>query len=144
MAPFHGGDHDLSSSQSSAQDANSSHQQIPSLEKPIEPRKRNPVNASSQTSKPRESVTTLKASRPPPPRPAGRRRQPATQSGGDTQNRANRGRSKESVHLSLGLQLEPPQQSSSPHQYRYSEVDELSEMVSRMRTLSQGGVSITF
>jgi hypothetical protein len=41
------------------------------------------------------------------------------------------------------LHLDSPQQISSP-QYRHSEVDELSTMVSRMRTLSQGDVGITY
>jgi hypothetical protein len=142
MAPFHGGDHDPSTSQASSQDANTSHKQVPSLGKPIDPKERGPINTSSQSPESHESVTTLKASRP-PPIPLPRRRQPATLSGGGTQNEANRGRSARIANSGLGLQLEPPQ-TSSPPQYRSSEVDELNEMISRMRTLSHGEVSIAF
>jgi hypothetical protein len=143
MAPFHGRDYDPSTSQASSRDANSSQTHVPSLEKPISPKKRGPIHDSSQLLESRESVTTLRATRPPPPRPASRARQPATHSGGASQNQANRGRSRETSQLSLGLQLEPLQEISVPQQYRTSEVDELSDMISRMRTLTQGSVSIT-
>jgi hypothetical protein len=143
MAPFHAGDNDHPTSQASPQHASTSHEQVPSLEKPLEPKKRDPIHASSQVRGPRKSVTTLKASRP-PPMPTASRRLPATQSNEGTQNQVNRGRSTRIANSSLGLQLESSQQTSTSHQYRQSEVDELNEMVSRMRTLSHGGVSTTF
>jgi hypothetical protein len=144
MAPFHGGDHDPSTSQVSPQDANSSQMHVPSLEKPIEPKEKIPILPTSQTTESRGSIMTSRPGRPLPTRAASRTTQPATQNGGTSQNQANRGRSRKPSQSSLGLQLEPVQEISIPHQYRSSDVDELSDMVSRMRTLSQGNVSVAF